>query len=161
MFYANPFFLSFTSSFCSSESSKLLPHCAVSRLGKGLTADYVGVVDASSFGVGGVIIGKLSPCRPTVFQHQWPPDIMASEVLHKNRGGKITNLDLEIAGLLLLWLMIKHVCTTLTEKRVALFSDNEKIRPWARGLRVMRLKTIGRGRGGHPWWAQPLFVMIK
>ncbi len=37
----------------------------------------------------------------------------------------------------------------------------EKIRPWARGLRVMRLKTIGRGRGGHPWWAQPLFVMIK
>ncbi len=31
----------------------------------------------------------------------------------------------------------------------------EKIRPWARGLRVMRLKTIGRGRGGHPWWAHP------
>jgi hypothetical protein len=38
---------------------------------------------------------------------------------------------------------------------------NEKIRPWARGLCVTRLKTIGRGRGGHPWWAQPLFVMIK
>ncbi len=37
----------------------------------------------------------------------------------------------------------------------------EKNRPWARGLGVMRLKTIGRGRGGHPWWAQPLFVMIK
>ena len=31
----------------------------------------------------------------------------------------------------------------------------EKIRPWARGLRLMRLKTIGRGRGGHPWWAHP------
>jgi hypothetical protein len=38
---------------------------------------------------------------------------------------------------------------------------DEKIRPWARGLRVMWLKTIGRDRGGHPWWAQPLFVMIK
>ena len=38
---------------------------------------------------------------------------------------------------------------------------NEKIRPWARGLCVMRVKTIGRGQGGHPWWAQPLFVMIK
>ena len=38
---------------------------------------------------------------------------------------------------------------------------NEKMRPWARGLRLMRLKTIGHGRGGHPWWAQPLFVMIK
>jgi hypothetical protein len=32
--------------------------------------DYVGVWDASSFGVGGVIIGKLSECRPTVFQLQ-------------------------------------------------------------------------------------------
>ncbi len=32
---------------------------------------------------------------------------------------------------------------------------HEKIRPWARGLRVMRLKTIGCGRGGHPWWAHP------
>jgi hypothetical protein len=26
----------------------------------------------------------------------------------------------------------------------------EKIRPWARGLCVMRVKTIGHGRGGHP-----------
>jgi hypothetical protein len=38
---------------------------------------------------------------------------------------------------------------------------DEKIRPWARGLRIMRVKTIGHGRGGHPWWAQPLFIMIK
>ncbi len=29
-----------------------------------------------------------------------------------------------MAGLLPLWLMIEHVCTTLTEKRVALFSGN-------------------------------------
>jgi hypothetical protein len=35
------------------------------------------------------------------------------------------------------------------------FGSYEKIRPWARGLRVMRLKTIGHGRGGHPWWAHP------
>ncbi len=44
---------------------------------------------------------------------------------------------------------------------VSTSSSSEKIRPWARGLRVMRLKTIGRGWGGHPWWAQPLFIMIK
>jgi hypothetical protein len=29
-----PFFVSFNSSFCSSESSMLLPHCATSRLSK-------------------------------------------------------------------------------------------------------------------------------
>ncbi len=44
---------------------------------------------------------------------------------------------------------------------IVCFHAGEKIRPWARGLCVIRLKTIGRGRGGHPWWAQPLFVMIK
>jgi hypothetical protein len=92
--------------------------------------DYIRVVDASSFGVDGVIIGKLSPCCLTFFQHQWPPDITASVVSHKNRGGKITNLDLEMAGLLLVWLMIKHVCTTLTEKCVALFSSNSPTISW-------------------------------
>jgi hypothetical protein len=29
--------------------------------------DYVGICDASSFGAGGVILGKLLACRPTVF----------------------------------------------------------------------------------------------
>jgi hypothetical protein len=37
-------------------------------------AGLVGVADASSYGVGGVIIGKLSPCPPTVFCQQWPPN---------------------------------------------------------------------------------------
>jgi hypothetical protein len=72
--------------------------------------DYVGVVDASSFGAGGVIVGELSECRPTVFRLQWLPDVTDSVVSDKNRGGKITNSDLEMAGLLLLWLMIEHVC---------------------------------------------------
>jgi hypothetical protein len=34
VFYADPFFVSFNSSFCSSESSTLLPCCAASRLSK-------------------------------------------------------------------------------------------------------------------------------
>jgi hypothetical protein len=28
---------------------------------------FVGIVDASGHGVGGVVIGELSPCVPTVF----------------------------------------------------------------------------------------------
>ena len=92
--------------------------------------DYIGVVDASSFGVGGIVIGKLLPCRPTVFRLQWPPDITASVISDRNRNGKITNSDLEMGGLLLLWLMIEHICTTLTEKRIALFSDNSPTVSW-------------------------------
>jgi hypothetical protein len=47
--------------------------------------NYIGVVDASSFGVGGIVIGKLLPCRPTVFRLQWPPDITASVISNKKK----------------------------------------------------------------------------
>jgi hypothetical protein len=92
--------------------------------------DYIGIVDASSFGVGAFVIGELSQCRPTVFRLQWPPDFTLSIISDKNRTGRITNSDLEMAGLLLLWLMIKHICKSLTEKRIALFSDNSPTVSW-------------------------------
>ncbi len=65
---------------------------------------------------------------------QWPPDVTAAAVSDKNRGGKITNLDLEMAGLLLLWLMIEHVCSLLTKKRVALFGDNSPTVSWVQQM---------------------------
>jgi hypothetical protein len=40
--------------------------------------DYIGVVDASSFGIG---------CRPTVFCLQWPQDITASVISDRNMKG--------------------------------------------------------------------------
>ena len=48
--------------------------------------------------------------------------------------GRLTNLDLEMAGLLLLWLMIEYICTTLTEKRIALFSDNSPTVSWVQRM---------------------------
>ncbi len=92
--------------------------------------DFIGVVDASSHGVGGVIIGELSECLPTVFRLQWPPDITANVKSEANPKGTITNSDLELAGLVLLWLMMEHVCGILTEKRIALFSDNSPTVSW-------------------------------
>ena len=92
--------------------------------------DYVGVVDASSHGVGGIIIGELSECPPTVFRLQWPPDITANVISDANPKGTITNSDLELAGLVILWLMMEHVCGPLAEKRIALFSDNSPTVSW-------------------------------
>jgi hypothetical protein len=92
--------------------------------------NFIGVVDASSHGVGGVIIGELSECLPTVFRLQWPPDITANVKSEANPKGTITNSDLELAGLVLLWLMMEHVCGPLTEKRIALFSDNSPTVSW-------------------------------
>jgi hypothetical protein len=78
--------------------------------------NFVGVVDASSHGVGGIIIGKLLECPSTMFRLQWPPDITANVVSDSNSNGTITNSDLKlVAGLVILWLMMEHVCGSLAE----------------------------------------------
>ena len=92
--------------------------------------DYVGIVDASSYGVGGVVIGELSPIPPTVFRLQWPSDISADLVSFDNPKGCITNSELEMAGLLLLWLCLEGVAIDMAHKHVALFSDNSPTVNW-------------------------------
>jgi hypothetical protein len=96
--------------------------------------DFIGVKDASSHGVGGVIIGEHSACPPIVFRMEWPEDILADLVTVKNPQRKITNSDLEMAGLLLLWLAMEVVCGELQHKRVALFSDNDPTVSWVRRM---------------------------
>jgi hypothetical protein len=65
--------------------------------------DFIGVVDASSHGVGGVIIGELSECLPMVFRLQWPPDITANVKSEANPKGTITNSDLELDNGARMW----------------------------------------------------------
>ena len=72
--------------------------------------------------MGGVVIGELEACVPTVFPVEWPADVKANLVSEKNQNGKITNSDLEMAGLLLLWLMMEKVCGFKPASYVALFS---------------------------------------
>ncbi len=91
--------------------------------------DYIGVCDASSHGVGGVVFGETESCLPTVFRWEWSPEV--KEAYHSKR---ITNSDLEMAGLLFLWLVIESVCGNLREKHVALFSDNSPTVGWVRRL---------------------------
>jgi hypothetical protein len=100
--------------------------------------DYVGIVDASSFGVGGVIFGEVSACTPTIFRWQWPDDIRKSIITIDNPSGTITNNDLELAGLLMLWLGMEEVCGPLREKRVSLFNDNSPTIGWVSRLASRR-----------------------
>ncbi len=72
--------------------------------------EYIGTKDASGQGVGGVIVGNTKACTPTLFQFEWPDDIKADLVSKENPGGRPTNSDLEMAGLLLLWLCMEEVC---------------------------------------------------
>ena len=91
--------------------------------------DYIGVCDASSHGAGGVIFGENEECVPTVFRWEWSQDIK-----ERYKSEEITNSDLEMAGLFLLWLVMEQVCGNLREKNVALFSDNSPTVGWVRRL---------------------------
>ena len=96
--------------------------------------DYIGIVDASGEGVGGVVFGELSKCTPVVFRWEWPADIKKNIVSLSNPTGGLTNSDLEMAGLLMLWLVLEGVCPSLREKRVTLFSDNSPTVSWVTRL---------------------------
>ena len=110
------------------QSSKEPTPCRELVMGE---SDYVGVKDASIHGVGGVVVGHNKACVPTVFRMAWPQDIK-DEVQKTNdkKGGKLTNSDLECAGLLLLWLVIEAVCDPQPGDHIALFSDNSPTVSW-------------------------------
>jgi hypothetical protein len=46
-------------------------------------------------------------------------------------GGCISNSDLKMAGLELLWLMMEEVCGPLEEKQLTLFNNNFPMTGWA------------------------------
>ena len=60
---------------------------------------YIGVKDAFSHGIGGIIMGEGKACIPTFFPLTWQDDI--KELFHKV---DIKKSDLEMAGLLMSWL---------------------------------------------------------
>jgi hypothetical protein len=96
--------------------------------------DYIGLTDASGHGLGGVIVGENAAVPPTVFRLQWPPDITNNIVSDTNPNGTITNSDLEMAGLLMLWLVMEDVCGSLQNAHVALFSDNSPTVHWVQRM---------------------------
>ena len=65
-----------------------------------------------------------------MFRLQWPPVITANVISEANPKGTITNSDLELVGLILLWLMMEHICGPLAEKHIALFSNNIPTVSW-------------------------------
>ena len=79
--------------------------------------------------LGAIIMGEGKACIPTVFCLAWPED--KKELFHK---GDIKNLDLEMAGLLMLYLVMEEFCPKLQADYVALFSDNSPTSGWVKCL---------------------------
>jgi hypothetical protein len=94
----------------------------------------IGVSDASKHGVGGMIVGEGMAVIPTVFRFEWPEHIKNDLCSTENPSGSITNSDLELAALLMLFLAIEAVVGDVSEKHVALYSDNSPSVHWVQRL---------------------------
>ena len=91
-----------------------------------------------------MVFGCQGKCLPTVFWLEWPPEIQELVQTEENPSGTITNLDSEIiAGLLLLWLVMKAVVPCLCHEHIDLISDNSSTVSWVDCLVSKSLKVTG------------------
>ena len=92
--------------------------------------NYIGVKDASGHVIGGVVFGEIFPCTPALFRMQYPEWVKRETISSSNRTGTLKNSDLEISGLLLLWLVMEEVCKVKYGDHVAVFSNNHPTVSW-------------------------------
>jgi hypothetical protein len=79
-------------------------------------------------------VGENSKCPPTVVRLQWPTDITNNVKSDSNPNGTITTSDLEMAGLLLVLLVMEEIVCNLREQNIALFSNNTPTVSWVKCL---------------------------
>jgi hypothetical protein len=101
--------------------------------------DFIGIIDFLSYGIRGVVVRELSMLPPTVFRFQWPSDISQDLVSFNNRKEKINNSNLEMVGLLFLWLCVKVIAPDIAHKHIALFSDNSPTVSWVDKMALQNL----------------------
>jgi hypothetical protein len=92
---------------------------------------YTGYCDASAFGAGGVWFGASSELDPTVWRVQWPKDITKNVVSFNNPTGRLTNSDLEMAGVLLQTAVLEaQLGTDMAHIQTAIGCDNSPAVAW-------------------------------
>jgi hypothetical protein len=94
---------------------------------------FVGFCDACKYGAGGIWISGKEDIHPTVWRIKWPPAIV--ELFSKRA---LTVNDLEMAGLLLEYLVLEQVSDSLVHKHAAAWCDNTSTVSWARRLSSSR-----------------------
>ena len=105
--------------------------------------DYVMFVDASGGGAGGVIFGGKKALQPTVFRFPFPPEISCEVISDKNPTGKLTNSDLEMAAIVLGWLVLEGIDADLRHAHVGIYSDNTPSVSWTNKMASKRSNIAG------------------
>ena len=104
---------------------------------------YVGFCDASTLGAGGVWLAGTKSLNPVVWRVEWPEDIRNNVISFSNPHGTITNSDLEMAGMVLHYLVLEHL-VDLRHVHVAAWCDNTPTVSWTNKLSSSKSPTAGR-----------------
>jgi len=96
-------------------------------------ADFLGYCNAWQAGAGGVWFGLAKKLPPIIWRVEFSPEIHRQVVMQNNPTGSISNLDLEMTGLLLQWIVLESV-TKLAHAHVACWCDNTPTVAWATKL---------------------------
>jgi hypothetical protein len=96
------------------------------------TLDYTGYCDASAFGAGGVWFGGKKKLKPIVWRVQWPKDVTDAVVSDSNPHGRLTNSDLEMAGVLLQEAVLEATIglSAMASTQTAIGCDNSPAVAW-------------------------------
>jgi hypothetical protein len=94
---------------------------------------YVGYCDACATGAGGIWMSGEAGLRPIVWRINFPPAISSQVVSDKNPRGCLTNSDLEMAAVLLQY-MILNQRVDLRYIRAGVFSDNTPTVAWSKRM---------------------------
>ena len=100
--------------------------------------DFLGYSDACKSGCGGIWMGITEDIGFIVWRVEFPSDIQAELVTWSNLDGTITMNDLELAGMIIEWLVLENIVDDLVFKRVGLNCDNSNAVSWTNKYRTAK-----------------------
>jgi hypothetical protein len=92
--------------------------------------DYVGFYNVSAFGGSGVWFSGSKSLPPSVWQVKFPANITSQVVSEKYPDGQLTNSDLEMAGVLLHYLVLEAFVPDLSCQQAVIGCDNSPVVAW-------------------------------
>lgn len=105
---------------------------------------YVGYCDACKHGAGGVWVSGCKDLPPFVWRVPFPEAIKRRFASSSNPQGDISISDLELAGVLLEWLVLERIGVNLRHEHVGIYCDNTPTVAWSRKLSSTKSKVAAR-----------------
>ena len=100
--------------------------------------DFLGYSDACKRGCGGIWMGITEDIGYVVWRVEFPQDIQDALVTWSNLDGTITISDLELAGMIIEWLVLEELVDDLTFKHIGLNCDNSNSVSWTNKYRTAK-----------------------